>query len=94
MRPDYKLKHFAMCPLDALGTALCTFTSQNLGAGRVDRIRSGLKIGLLLALVYGGGSGAVLVLFGQWRSHTFLSRAERARYLPRRRSLSGGAACF
>jgi putative MATE family efflux protein len=68
----YKLKHFAMCPLDALGTALCTFTSQNLGAGRVDRIRSGLKIGLLLALVYGGGSGAVLVLFGRALSHIFV----------------------
>ena len=74
----YKLKHFAMCPLDALGTALCTYASQNLGAGKADRVRKGVRIGIGLSLLYGTASGLVLVLLGRTVSMIFVSSAAPA----------------
>ena len=37
-----RIKQFAMCPFDAIGTAVSVFCSQNLGAGQYDRIKKGL----------------------------------------------------
>jgi putative MATE family efflux protein len=69
----YKLKHFAMCPLDALGTALCTYASQNLGAGKPDRVRKGVRIGIFLSILYGTAAGLVLVVFGRQISMIFVT---------------------
>ena len=41
-----RIKQFAMCPFDALATAVSTFVSQNYGAGRFDRIKKGIKQGI------------------------------------------------
>ena len=43
-----KIRHIATIPCDALGTAMSTYVGQNYGAKRVDRIRSGVKGGLLI----------------------------------------------
>ena len=69
----YKLKHFAMCPLDAFGTALCTYASQNLGAGKPDRVRKGVRIGIGISIVYGAAAGLVLVFGGRAISTIFVS---------------------
>lgn len=69
----YKLKHFAMCPLDALGTALCTYAGQNLGAGKTDRIRQGVRVGLMISIIYGAAAGLVLVFGGRTLSMIFVS---------------------
>ncbi len=69
----YRLKHFAMCPLDALGTALCTFASQNLGAGATDRVRKGVRIGIAVSVIYGAAAGFLLVVFGRPLSMIFVS---------------------
>lgn len=34
-----KLNSLVMTPMNALGTAMTSFTAQNLGAGRYDRIK-------------------------------------------------------
>ncbi len=36
-----RIKQFTMCPFDAFGTAASVFCSQNLGAGKADRIKKG-----------------------------------------------------
>ena len=37
-----KLNSLLMTPINGLGTAMTSFTAQNLGAGRTDRIRKGV----------------------------------------------------
>jgi putative MATE family efflux protein len=82
-----RIKMFAMCPFDALATGVATFCSQNYGAGDYERIRSGYRIGTIVALVYGAISGAFLIFGGRFACLLFLSASETeildaaARYL-------------
>lgn len=43
-----KLKQFTINPYTALDTAVATYTSQNYGAGKIDRVYKGVKAGLLI----------------------------------------------
>lgn len=45
-----KLDSFAIMPAMNIGMAVSTFTGQNMGAGRKDRVRRGLFFGLVIAL--------------------------------------------
>lgn len=47
-----KVKSFCLCPLNALGTALSSFTGQNFGAGKIRRIQKGLKSTICIGLIY------------------------------------------
>lgn len=49
----------------ALGSAQATFTGQNYGAGKMDRVRGGLKKAVLLSLASAVFIGLVMVLFGR-----------------------------
>lgn len=48
-----KVNMLFMCITDALGASMATYGGQNLGAGRVDRIRKGTKIAVILGFCYG-----------------------------------------
>ena len=52
-----RITEFMMQPCGAAGTAMSTFAGQNLGAGKIDRIKQGLKssfgISAVLALITG-----------------------------------------
>ena len=50
-----KLEGFIFLPVNAFGMALSTFVAQNLGAGKKDRMRQGIRFGLI---------SSVLVVFG------------------------------
>ena len=69
-----KIKQFALCPFDAMATAVSVFCSQNLGAGQAKRIRQGLFQGMAVAVGYGIFAGLVLIVFGRSLSMMFLSR--------------------
>ena len=71
-----RVKMFAMCPYDAIASATATFCSQNYGAGDYGRIRSGSKIGVLLAFGYGIFIGLCMILFGRTACLLFLSADE------------------
>ena len=73
-----RLKQFTLCPFDALATAVCTFCGQNLGAKRFDRIRQGIRVGVVVALVYGIGIGLVLIFGGRVLSMLFMSSSQAA----------------
>ena len=68
-----KIKQFTMCPFDALATSVSTFCSQNLGAGHIDRIRRGIRIGFIAGVLYGLGIGVFMILFGRTLSMLFVS---------------------
>ena len=60
-----RLKQFTICPFDAIATAVCNFCGQNVGAKRFDRVREGMRKGLLVSVGYGAAIGLVLI-FGGW----------------------------
>ena len=73
-----RIKSFAMCPFDAIGAAVSTFASQNDGADKGNRTRTGLSIGLALSVSYGIVSGLVLIFYGRELSLLFVSAEETA----------------
>lgn len=56
---------FVMMPNFTFGNSMTTYTGQNIGAGKMDRVEQGIKVGLKMAI----GTAAVLVacilLFGR-----------------------------
>ena len=55
-----KVNTLMMTPLNALGTAMTSFTAQNLGAGRTDRVRKGTLQALIIMVVI----AAIVVMAG------------------------------
>lgn len=51
--------------LSAVGQAMTSFISQNYGGGRIDRIRSSFRWGIVLACLLGGATSAGLLLGGR-----------------------------
>ncbi|MDD6614789.1 MAG: MATE family efflux transporter [Lachnospiraceae bacterium] len=69
-----RIKMFAICPFEAIATGISVFCGQNLGAGKVDRIRKGILDGLAISVGYGLFAGSILILFGRDLSSIFVSR--------------------
>lgn len=69
-----RIKQFAMCPFDAIGTAVSVFCSQNLGAGQYDRIKKGLGEGIAVGVGYGLLAGILMIFGGRPLSMIFVSR--------------------
>lgn len=55
----------SIIPLSALALASATFVSQNLGAGRIDRIKSGVRMSWLLCIAWGALCTIVLPLIAR-----------------------------
>lgn len=68
-----KIKQFAMCPFDAIGTAASTFAGQNYGARRMQRVRRGIRQSICIGVLYGIAIGLVLIFFGRSLSMLFVS---------------------
>ena len=47
-----KVNMLFLCILDALGATMATYGGQNLGAGKIDRIRQGTKTATIIGVVY------------------------------------------
>ena len=58
------------------GYAMTTYTGQNLGAGRLDRISRGMRAGLVIALLTSAAISAVMFLGGRWVLSCFISAGE------------------
>lgn len=69
-----RIKQFFMCPFDAIATAVSVFCGQNLGAGKINRIKKGIREGVTLGVSYGVAAGLILIFFGRTLSLLFLSK--------------------
>jgi Na+-driven multidrug efflux pump len=49
----------------SFGYAMVTYAGQNLGAGNIGRIRSGMRVGILLSLLTSAVIAAVMIAFGK-----------------------------
>ena len=61
-----KVEGFAFLPITAFSMAVTTFISQNMGARRFDRVRQGMRFGLLCSVGAIETIGAALFLAAPW----------------------------
>lgn len=75
-----KINQMLCCPTDALGTAMATYCGQNLGAHRLKRIRKGLRVSVVISVIYSVfyvlvawfGTGSISMLFLQQPDETLI----------------------
>ncbi|MBO5209623.1 MAG: MATE family efflux transporter [Lachnospiraceae bacterium] len=67
-----RIKQFIMCPFDALATGVSVFCSQNLGAGKIDRVKKGIWQGVVIGVSYGIAAGMILIFAGRTLSMLFV----------------------
>ncbi len=56
-----RIETFAYIPLFAFNTAMATFTGQNVGAGRLDRVKSGRRSCLLMGVAVSAAVAALIL---------------------------------
>jgi len=57
-----RIRAIATMPMESVGMAMATFVGQNYGAKRMERIRSGIRAGLLIQITYSAAAWAVLLV--------------------------------
>lgn len=71
-----RIKMFFMCPLESLGIAMATYSGQNYGAGKPERIWQGIKASTLMMLIYTAVNFVVLWLGAKTFATLFVDPAE------------------
>ncbi len=58
-----KIDGFNILPVLSIGMAATTFAGQNIGAGKYNRVMKGMKVSLLMGLIYTISTGILLLIF-------------------------------
>ena len=69
-----KVNMLFLCILDALGSSMATYGGQNLGAGKIDRIRQGTKTATVIGVVYCAFAFALAILVRRPLINMFVDR--------------------
>jgi len=67
---------FAMMPNFSFGTAMTTFAGQNIGAGKLDRVKKGTKDGTIIATATTTVITLIILFFGKYLMHIFTDTDE------------------
>jgi putative MATE family efflux protein len=73
-----KIDMVATMPLNSFGAAITTYTAQNYGARKVERIRKGLLQTLIISCAFALVMGVVYFLFGHYFAAIFLQGENEA----------------
>ncbi len=71
-----RIDGFVMMPAFSLGTAMTTFSGQNIGAGRMDRVVQGARNGTLTAMGISAVITVLILLFGRGLMAVFTTTPE------------------
>lgn len=71
-----KISMFLCCPFDALGFTMATYTGQNIGAGKLERISEGIKKSMIIGSVYSIVALMISVFFGKSLALLFVNENE------------------
>lgn len=63
-------------PMEALGITMATYAGQNLGAGRILRVKTGVRQALLAGLAYAAAAGVIAICFGSSIAQLFIDSSE------------------
>ena len=67
---------FAMMPNFSFGMAMTTYTGQNVGAQKYDRVSTGAKQGTIMAVLCSATITGIILLFGKHLMHIFTDTPE------------------
>ncbi len=67
---------FAMMPNFSFGTAMTTYTGQNIGAKKIDRVEKGIKHGLMIAVGVSTVITILILIFGEYLVGVFTDTIE------------------
>ena len=67
---------FFACPFDALGATMATYAGQNIGAGKPERIRRGIKTANIIGAAYAAVALTVMFFAGGSLALLFVDRTE------------------
>jgi Na+-driven multidrug efflux pump len=73
-----KIDMLVNMPLNSFGAAMATYAAQNYGARKLDRIKTGVKSTLIMALSFSLIIGLIYFFFGRFFSSLFLGNEEEA----------------
>ena len=57
----------------AIGTTMATYCAQNMGAGKVTRIRQGFRSATLISCIYAVAAGILIMFAGKYMTYFFVS---------------------
>lgn len=57
----------------AMGTTMATYCAQNMGAGKIDRIRKGFRSSTIIGFTYSIVTGVIIMTVGKYMTPLFLS---------------------
>lgn len=60
---------------DSMGSTMATYCGQNIGAGRLDRIKQGVKVCMGYGLIYAAAAFLICLIFGRKLSLLFIDSA-------------------
>ncbi|MCL2035804.1 MAG: MATE family efflux transporter [Oscillospiraceae bacterium] len=61
-----RLQIFVMQPMEALGLTMATYCAQNLGAGKLHRIKKGIRLSMITVLIYSVVTGLLIIFAGRY----------------------------
>ena len=67
-----KIEQLVTLPLSTLGVAMTTFAGQNLGSGRLDRVKQGVRSATLLLVLFSAAAFFLLLAFGEDLARLFI----------------------
>lgn len=68
-----KVEQLANQPLVTFGATMATYSAQNLGAGNIDRIRTGVNRCVVISMIFSAASALLILFFGGAFVQLFLS---------------------
>ncbi len=68
-----RLEQIAVVPMNSIGTALSSYTAQNIGARKLERVRQGYIVAILLVAVFAVVDAAWMEIFHRPLVHLFMS---------------------
>lgn len=71
-----RIKMFFLCPFESLGIAMATYTGQNYGAGKPERIWQGIKSSIWMMLIYAAFTFIVLMIGSRFLALLFVDASE------------------
>lgn len=73
-----KVQLLFMQPMRSLGTAMSTYVGQNRGAGKLDRIRKGVRADLTIAMCFSVAGTCGAIFLGEYALQLFVSAEDTA----------------
>ena len=71
-----KVSMFMMCPFDAMGSTMATYGGQNVGAGKLDRLGSGIKSCTAIGMIYSVMALGIVLAAGRYLLLLFVDGSE------------------